>query len=140
MKVVKEAIEYVVNEDPILKAFVGTDANGDYKVYPLVAPKDTEPPWVVHQVIPGSAPDGHFGDLEAMQPVEVQFRCWGRTNMEAWDLFDAVDEAFHINEFDIELEPYNLMFVRRMGTPSEDLEIATGLFSVLSSFRFAVAR
>jgi hypothetical protein len=141
MKVINEAVDYLIEHDVILQSYVGRDENNDHKVYPMVAPQGTEPPWVVWQIIPGGSSEGHYGDLSAFEYPDVQFRAWGRNRNEAWDLFTAFDNTL-INDpdIDIELTPYKQINIRRLSAPGEDYEMETHLFSVQATYRFAVAR
>lgn len=138
---VNRAIEYIIENDPLIKAFVGQDGDDEYKVYPLFAPANTLPPFAVYQIIEGPLSEGTFHDIASIQPIDVQVACWGRTRKEAWQLFgEAVNPAFEDAQVDVELSPYNLMLIRRTGGPSENLEQETGWVQVPAVYRFAIAR
>lgn len=140
MKELKRAMEYVAESDPILHAHVWRDDEQEWQIYPLVAPQNTQPPYIVYQIVPGPVPEGHYGDIHAMEPTEVQWRVWAESLEHAWLIFDALNEHLEDADIDVELTPYYRLYTRRMGTPSEDLELNTGLYSVTAVYRFAIAR
>lgn len=140
MKPVVKAIEYLYESDPILKAHVGRDEHDEWKVYPLVAPQNTEPPWVVYQLIPGPPPEGHYGDDESIRAVPVQFRVWSTDRSQAWDIWSAIDDMLTNPVIEIELTPWTSMRVNLVTQPGEDLEIETGLYNVTADYNFVVSR
>lgn len=141
MREANTAIEAILEGDPLIAAFVGYDEAREVKAYPFVAPANTEPPFIVYQIIEGPLPEGIFGDLHALEPVDVQITSWGRTRREAWDLFGtAVNEAFEDARVDVELTPYNLLHVRRTSGPSELVDLETMWVQVPAVYRFALAR
>ena len=138
---VNKAIERIIEGDPLITSFVGQDEALEVKVYPFVAPANTQPPFGVYQIIEGPQPEGTFHDLHSMEPVEVQITCWGRTRGEAWQMFgEAVNPAFENADVDVELSPYSLMHVRRTSGPSETLDTDTMFVGVPAVYRFAIAR
>lgn len=141
MNEVRRAVEYIYEMDPLIEAYVGRDSDGEVKFYNLVAKSNVEPPFAVWQIIDGPISEGHFGDLHAIEPVDVQVTCWGRNANEAWALFGtAINPAFEDAQVDVELTPYKLMHVRRVGGPNENMEPETRWVSVPSVYRFAIGR
>lgn len=140
MRVVLRAIEYLYEKDPILRALVGQDEWGEWKVYPQVAPQGTSPPWVVYQLVPGPPPEGHYGDGRAIRAAPVQFRAWAENREQAWQIMDALDDMLDNPDIDIELTPFNQMLINLVTTPGEDLETETGLYNVTADYTFVVSR
>lgn len=138
---VNKAIDSLIDGDPLIAAFVGQDDSGEVRFYPMFAPANTIPPYAVYQIIEGPQPEGIFGDLHALEPVDVQVACWGRTRTEAWQLFgEAVNPTFEDASVDVELTPYSLLHVRRTSGPSENVDPDTMWVQVPAVYRFALAR
>lgn len=140
MKELVQAFDDYLQGDPSVVAYVGHDENAEVKLYPLVAPSNTQPPFLVTQVVPGPTPTGHYGDLDALDPQDIQVTRWGRTRKEAWELHDVTHEALERMEVSIEVTPYTVMQVFRIGGRFENYTPEVGWFSVLSTYRITLAR
>jgi len=117
MKLIAEGPKNVLREDGLVVNIVGSDGDGETKVYPSIAKTDVNAPFVVINHIPMIENEGGvYGDDHVIVTLEFQVSSWGRTEQEAWILADACDEALMLGQWTV--DPYQLMKIRREGMPT----------------------
>jgi hypothetical protein len=141
VKVVVSAVRDILRSDPTIIALVGQDQNSITKVYRVGrVPPGTEAPYIVYQRISGVRPEGTYLDYRSIEIPEVQITAWGRNGDEAWDIFNAIQEALEIGDWNASLTPYSLLRMIRTGDELELPDQDTGLVQVPSTYSVAVTR
>lgn len=140
-------MEVALKEDPVLDIVLGhmaDEVSGVQlsKVFELVAPARAEAPYVVWQIVPGSEPSGHYGDMNAIENQNVQITSWGRTNDEAWRIFEVVREAIEGSRqiMDVEAIPYDVLKAQLTGDQFALPDQDTNYIQVPSTWRIVLSR
>lgn len=139
MKLISEGPKNVLREDGLVVGIVGSDSDGETKVYQGIGKTDVRAPFVVLNTVPFLDDNGGvYGDDHAIILLEFQCTSWGRTEQEAWILADACDEALMLGLWTV--DPYVLMKIRRQGMPTSLPDRDTDLRQVQARYRARFSR
>lgn len=140
MRQILEAIQTHLEDDPIVDTIVHYDEFGQRKIYISVANPGVEPPFLVIQTVPGVPPQGTYADPYAIENLEFSVTSWGEIGTDAWQLCEAVDDAFQVGTLDVELTPRQLMILRRSAYPQELADRDTSWRQVVALYRMSAGR
>lgn len=110
----RHALEAHLKGDAILDTILGRDEDGHRKVFEIRGKPTTKPKYVIWAMLPGETPEGTYSDIKAIEGLMFQCSSWGFTADEAWQLFEAVEDALDRMDNLPEMGQYELMSILRM--------------------------
>jgi hypothetical protein len=121
MKEIKDAIGNVLRADSALISIMGLDTLGFPRIYgsPTERPKETQPPFVYYQIIPGREPLGTYRNNEELDGADFQVTAWGRTTDEVWRIQDLLLTTIRGGDWATYLIPLVFMRLKRQESPGE---------------------
>ena len=137
----RHSLLHTLRGDVVLSALLGRDEQGQPQVYETLAPNGVRPPYLTFALVPtGAAPEGHFGDSEAIKFFGIQLSSWGRTKDETWQINEAAHEAMMRGDWSVDLKPDYRLQIASQGNQQELEDPTTRLIYVPETFRLTVAR
>jgi hypothetical protein len=116
---------------------VGFDDHNEAKIYNDPAP-EARAPYVTVHFLPNNRIINVFGDDQAVQPLTVVLKAWGRTERDAWALAEQVEEALYHTDY--EYDPYEVIRIIRAETPEQLPDRDTNLTQVVMTYDMILAR
>lgn len=135
----RHTLEAHLKGDVILDTHLGRDADGHRKIAEIRGKTTWKAPYLIWSILDVDTPEGHYGDLKAIESIPFQLGSWAKKADDAWSLFEVAEEALDRMDNLPEMNPYSLMSILRVGvgiTP-EDTE---GWFQVVATYRAVVSR
>jgi hypothetical protein len=138
MKEIIEGIRRVLRNDSLVSSLIGTDSDGEVKIYQGIAKLDSSAPYIVMNVVPGDRPISVYGSSHAVEVLTVQITAWGRNSKESWQLAEAIQDAVEVGQYDVGL--WDFMKGKRSAFPGELPDRDTALVQIPTQYEFQFGR